>query len=306
MPCSSNKTKCFVWAGHRKIHVHGIFVDEMGLTDEPELVIMMKTKIQEYVETYLNVDEHFSHQDPSDIVEIEEKLIQTFPDIFKDRDIPKPQRRRRMARAMEYVRRHLQRLRDEHKSSYENDSNDDDNTDSAPGSGNKYEVRPPQQIASLARSSLGESANTIRILEAPSQHVVTKHGSAQTLTPQSMPSLLNVVASPSSPYPSQIDNDYQPDEVRAFLQSCEPPMGHLLQTFLAFGCRNRLFLEAVAESDQEEIEGFIRKVLEQSASCRESSSVPEIELECRLEVTRMKRIINYLNHLTYFNTIDTP
>jgi hypothetical protein len=54
------------------------------------------------------------------------------------------------------------------------------------------------------------------------------------------------------------------DEVAAFLRNCVPAMDHFLDAFINFGCRNRKFLEGLAQYDDDEIEEFLRKIMRRS------------------------------------------
>ena len=52
--------------------------------------------------------------------------------------------------------------------------------------------------------------------------------------------------------------DKQATQVAHFLETCTPPMTHFLPNFLAFGCKNEDFLQAVDSWPDDEIESFLK------------------------------------------------
>lgn len=83
--------------------------------------------------------------------------------------------------------------------------------------------------------------------------------------PSSSP-LTHINQASSSSSSSRGNVDLSPEgcrinEVAAFLKGCNPPMCHLLNSFIKFGCRNRKFLEAVADYDDNEMLDFLRTVI---------------------------------------------
>lgn len=62
---------------------------------------------------------------------------------------------------------------------------------------------------------------------------------------------------PPVPFPTNVS---QVEEVESFLQACIPPMGHLLQRLLSYGCRNQQFLYAVSQWPKAEIEEFLHNL----------------------------------------------
>jgi len=80
--------------------------------------------------------------------------------------------------------------------------------------------------------------------------------------PQALPTRVSPSPSPSkahpvSPLPTNVS---QVEEVESFLQACTPPMGHLLQRLLSYGCRNRQFLLAASHWPKEEIEVLLQNL----------------------------------------------
>ncbi|KAF9445518.1 hypothetical protein P691DRAFT_264326 [Macrolepiota fuliginosa MF-IS2] len=69
---------------------------------------------------------------------------------------------------------------------------------------------------------------------------------------------------------------YRIDEVIAFLRSCTPDMGYLLESFITFGCRNREFLVAVGRRPDDQIEAFLRGMV--ACTNQIPGSIPEMDL----------------------------
>jgi hypothetical protein len=54
--------------------------------------------------------------------------------------------------------------------------------------------------------------------------------------------------------------DKQTTQVAHFLETCTPPMAHFLPNFLAFGCKNEDFLQAVNSWPDDAIEAFLKSL----------------------------------------------
>ncbi len=57
------------------------------------------------------------------------------------------------------------------------------------------------------------------------------------------------------------DHERNVDEIAAFLGSCAPSMGFLLESFISFGCCNRHFLASIAGWGDDEIGELLRKIV---------------------------------------------
>ena len=54
--------------------------------------------------------------------------------------------------------------------------------------------------------------------------------------------------------------DEETTQVAHFLETCTPPMTHFLPSFLAFGCKNEDFLQAVNLWPDDVVESFLKSL----------------------------------------------
>ncbi|KAF5359738.1 hypothetical protein D9756_003043 [Leucocoprinus leucothites] len=263
-------SKYYQKVGRRKLRTSGIFLDEMGLTDKPKLAAKVKATIQELVEAHLNTGEFFSNQDSCDIAEIKGGLSRKFPEIFEDTAVKNSRRHRKMARAMDYARRYFQVLRSKYEDSDEDDNHSDETLE-------YDQKRSPNTFV----PSQNQPAYSTQPVPAHADNVTptNPYASLSSLSwhpIHSAPQLPSPVPAPVQTFEQPPEHGSRPEEVATFLQSCKPSMEFLFDSFMAFGCRNRKFLEAVAKLDYNEIEEFLRGVIRHSPPFGDSDTVPEM------------------------------
>lgn len=89
--------------------------------------------------------------------------------------------------------------------------------------------------------------------------------------------------------PVPLSSIKSPEDIRQFLQSCNPPLTHLIEPLLAAGCANKDFLSAVASWEIPAIMEFLKE----DVTLGNSHPIPP--LEARILARQLKTALSPLN-----------
>lgn len=221
--------------------------ETLGVADRPEVLEEIKYVIRQQTAKSCNFNRSFSKQDPAQIAKIRGWISRYFPEIFKDPSLNQARLQNRMKCAMVYCEKNFISYR--HSISTQQGQGRRNITPRAP-----QRMAQVQHIAQPVRGSMILPRSRERAVQA--KRVSTRLAAQSSQRPTFVPSSNSTIATAkTSPLERRID------EVATFLSSCQPNMGFLLNSFMSFGCRNRQFLAAVAKHGEDEIDGFLRKVV---------------------------------------------
>lgn len=245
----------------------GKFANQLGLKYKAKLVEQIKYTIQGLVKEHFTPTLPLSAHDPIHLAEFEGKLRKKFPDVFDHTDLSPSERQKRMSTAVTYMKDFLRPPRNASPATRETRLKSRSTKMAS-------KFKPDVEIIDLCQDDSDDNDNplptTARRQNAMPQ-LRPRSDRIKAISSTSTPGYTTVKTEevPAAIPPTPVSGPYhrttqfptrRTNEVAHFLKSCAPDMYFLLDSFIAFGCCNREYLEYVAGCGDIDIEEFIKAV----------------------------------------------